>query len=109
MAFVKPTEMLHQMCHKVLSQADIKAICKARGLPAAAASSPSVLESLFVTDGGLDAAFGSLEPLEIALLHRLKAVDKPVDVTFLPGWLPPGAALGTTALSRSATRMFSSR
>jgi hypothetical protein len=70
------------MCHKVLSQADIKAICKARGLPAQAASSPSVLESLFVTDRGLGAVFGLLEPLEIALLHRLRAIDKPVDVTF---------------------------
>lgn len=79
---VNPTEMLHQMCHRILSQADIKAICKARGLPAQAASSPSVLESLFVADTGLDTAFGSLEAIEIALLHRLKAIDKPVDVTF---------------------------
>ena len=79
---VNQTEMLHQMCHKVLSQADVKAICKVRGLPAQAASSPSVLESLFVTDRGLGAVFGLLEPLEIALLHRLKAIDKPVDVTF---------------------------
>jgi hypothetical protein len=83
--------MLHQMCHRVLSQADIKAICKARGLPAQAASSPSVLETLFVTDCGLQAALGSLEPLEISLLHRLKAVDKPVDVSFFTRLAPDKA------------------
>ncbi len=85
---MKPAEMLRQMCHKALSQADIKAICKARGLPAQAASSRSVLESLFLTDRGLDAAFGALEPLEIALLHRLQAVDEPVDVTFFARFDP---------------------
>ena len=41
-----------------------------------------MLESLFVSDSGLDAAFGSLEPLEIALLHRLKAMEEPVGVAF---------------------------
>ncbi len=85
---MKPAEMLRQMCHKVLNQADIKAICKARGLPAQAASSPGVLESLLLTDCGLDVALGSLEPLEVALLHRLRAVDKPVDVSFFARFDP---------------------
>jgi hypothetical protein len=88
-SFVNQTQMLHQMCHSLLSQADIKAICKNRGLPAQAASSPDVLESLFVSDRGLDAAFGSLEPLEISLLHRLKAIDKPVGVAFFGRLDPP--------------------
>jgi hypothetical protein len=74
--------MLHQMCHGVLSQADIKAICKARDLPAQAVTSPSVLETLFVTDRGLSTVFETLEPQEIVQLHRLRAFDKPVDVTF---------------------------
>ncbi len=92
-AVLNATDILHRMCHKGLSQADVKAICKARGLPAAAASSPSVLESLFVTECGLETVFGSLEPPEIALLHRLKAVDKPVDVSFFSRLLPAGRHL----------------
>jgi hypothetical protein len=79
---VNQSEMLHQMCHEVLSQSDVKAICKARGLPPQAASSRGVLESLFESDTGLAAAFGSFEREEVALLHLLRAVDKPVDVTF---------------------------
>ena len=35
------TEMLHQMCHEVLAEADVRAICKNRGLPNQAASSRS--------------------------------------------------------------------
>ena len=67
------TEMLHQMCHSVLSEADIKAICKNRGLPGQAASSRSLLESLFVSDTGVAAALAALDRTEIALLHLLKA------------------------------------
>ncbi len=40
------TEMLHQMCHEVLAETDIRAICKNRGLPNQAASSRPMLESL---------------------------------------------------------------
>src|SRR4051794_30594432 len=44
---VNQTEMLHQMCHEVLAEADIRAICKNRGLPIQAVSSRPMLESLF--------------------------------------------------------------
>lgn len=83
------TEMLHQMCHSVLSEADVKAICKNRGLPAHAASSRSLLESLFVSDTGVAAALAALDRTEIALLHLLKALSKPVDVTFFSPLSPP--------------------
>ena len=83
------TEMLHQMCHSVLSEADVKAICKNRGLPGQAAPSRSLLESLFVSDTGMAAALAALDRTEIALLHLLKAFGKPVDVAFFSRLNPP--------------------
>ena len=49
------TEMLHHMCHEVLAEADIRAICKNRGLPTQAASSRPLLENLFLSDAGVAA------------------------------------------------------
>ena len=46
------TEMLHQMCHEVLAEADVRAICKNRGLPNQVASSRQLLENLFLSDTG---------------------------------------------------------
>jgi hypothetical protein len=74
--------MLHQMCHELLGEADIKAICKNRGLPNQAASSRHILENLFLSDAGVAAALRALDPTELALLHLLKGQDKPVDVAF---------------------------
>jgi len=70
------------MCQEVLSNADIKAICKNRGLPGQAASSRSVLENLLISDTGVPAVLETLDPKEIAGLHLLKAIDQPVDVAF---------------------------
>ncbi len=74
--------MLHQMCHEVLAEADVRAICKNRGLPNQAASSRSTLEALFLSETGVAAAMRALDRTEIALLHLLGAQDKPVDVAF---------------------------
>jgi len=79
---VNQTEMLHQMCHEVLAVADVRAICKNRGLPNQAASSRSMLEALFLSDAGVAVAMRPLDRTEIALLHLLRAQDKPVDVAF---------------------------
>ena len=76
------TEMLHQMCHEVLAEADVRAICKNRGLPNQAASSRSMLETLFLSDAGVAVAMHTLDRTEIALLHLLRSQDKPVDVAF---------------------------
>ena len=76
------TEMLHQMCHEVLAEADVRAICKNRGLPNQAASSRSMLGALFLSDAGVAVAMRPLDRTEIALLHLLRAQDKPVDVAF---------------------------
>src|SRR5262245_9138122 len=81
--------MLHQMCHEVLADADVRAICKNRGLPAQAASSRPMLETLFLSDAGVAAALRTLDRPEIALLHLLRSHDKPVDVAFFSRLNPP--------------------
>jgi hypothetical protein len=74
--------MLHEMCHEVLTQADIKAVCRNRGLPLQAAQSRSLFESLFLSDTGVTGALNGLERDELALLHLLKAFGESVDVAF---------------------------
>jgi hypothetical protein len=86
---VNPTEMLHQMCHEVLSEADVMAICKHRGLPKQAASSRQLFENLFLSDAGVAAALRGLDRTEIALLHLLAGQDQPVDVSFFSQLDPP--------------------
>ena len=83
------TEMLHQMCHEVLAEADVRAICKNRGLPNQVASSRQLLENLFLSDGGVAVAVRTLDRTEIALLHLLRGHDKPVDVAFFSRLEPP--------------------
>src|SRR4051812_36883022 len=82
-------EMLHQMCHEVLAEADVKAICKNRGLPHQAASSRPMLETLLLSDTGVAVAMQTLDRRESALLHLLSSQDKPVDVTFFSRLDPP--------------------
>ncbi len=81
--------MLHQMCHDLLAEADVKAICKNRGLPSQAASSRPMLEALFLSDTGVAGAMGMLDRTEIALLHLLRSHDKSVDVAFFSRLDPP--------------------
>jgi hypothetical protein len=77
------------MCHELLVEADLRAICKNRGLPNQAASSRPLLESLFVSDAGVAVAMNELDRTEIALLHLLRSQDKPVDVAFFRPLYPP--------------------
>jgi hypothetical protein len=74
--------MLHQMCHEVLAETDVRAICKNRGLPNQAASSRPMLEALFLSDAGVAVALRTLDRTEIALLHLLGSRGKPVEVAF---------------------------
>lgn len=83
------TDMLHQMCHEVLAEADIRAICKTRGLPSQVATSRPMLQSLFLSDAGVAVAMRSLDPVEIALLYLLRLQDRPVDVAFFTRLNPP--------------------
>jgi hypothetical protein len=77
------------MCHEVLAEADIRAICKNRGLPKQAASSRPLLESLFLSDTGVAAAMHTLDRTEIDLLHLLQSQDEPVDISFFRRLNPP--------------------
>jgi hypothetical protein len=79
---MKPANMLHQMCHVMLTGTDIKALCKARGLPPQATSSRGVLETLFLSSQGLTNVFESLDSNEIALLHLLRNSGASVDIAF---------------------------
>jgi hypothetical protein len=79
---MKQSDMLQKMCQHELSAQDVKALCKARGLPAQAASSRGVLETLFVSTQGLTETLNTLDAREIALLHALKDVESPVDISF---------------------------
>src|SRR5258708_7067349 len=81
--------MLHQMCQHMLAEADVRAICKNRGLPNQAASSRHLLENLFLSDAGVAVAMRTLDRTEIALLHLLRGHDKPVDVAFFRRLDPP--------------------
>jgi hypothetical protein len=74
------SQMLHQMCHEVLSNADVKAICKNRGFSAKEAASRALFENFFLSDIGLEAAMASLAKEEVVLLHFLKFIGEEVDV-----------------------------
>jgi len=100
--------MLHQMCHEVLAEADVRAICKNRGLPNQAVSSRPMLESLFLSDAGVAVAMNTLDRTEIALLHLLRSQDKPVDVAFFRRLNPPHSKAGSYGtFSQRFQRVFS--
>jgi hypothetical protein len=83
------------MCHEVLAEADVRAICKNRGLPNQAVSSRLMLERLFFSDAGVAVAMNMLDRTEIALLHLLRSQDKPVDVAFFRRLNPPQSKAGS--------------
>lgn len=64
-----------------LTAADIKAICNARGFSLVDAGTPALLENFLLSDIGLEAVFSGLERKEIIMLHYLKCMKKPVDIT----------------------------
>jgi len=74
--------MLNQMCHEVLSNADVNAICKARGFIKTETDNRSQFESFYLTSIGLEAALRTLSPAEIACLHLLDSKTEEVDLTF---------------------------
>ena len=92
---MKPANMLHQMCHAVLAGTDIKALCKARGLPPQALSSRGILETLFLSPQGLTNVFESLDSNEIALFHLLKNSDASVGIEFFSRAYGGNHAYGT--------------
>jgi len=73
-------KMLTEMCQKILSETDIKAICKSRGISASEAASRKVFENFFLSEIGLENVMASLNEKEITLLYLLKS--KTVDTSF---------------------------
>lgn len=86
--------MLQKMCHQVLAKVDLKAIAKSRGFPTSACN-PGSMAGLFLTDQGLVDALKSLDKEEIGLLHLLKAVGKPVTISFFERIYPARRGYGT--------------
>jgi len=76
------SQMLYEMCHDVLSLADIKAICKSRGFSDKEAESRSLFENVFLSSIGVEGAMKTLTDAEAAALHLLSMEDRVVDVTF---------------------------
>jgi hypothetical protein len=75
------SDMLHQMCHEVLSNVDVKAITKARGFSGQEVASRALFETYFVSDIGVEAVMATLSRKEVALLHLLRFLGEAVDVT----------------------------
>lgn len=69
------------MCTEELTEADRKAICNTRGFSITDAGSPALFKNLLLSDRGLESAFSNLNHEEIIMLHLLKCVGKPVDIT----------------------------
>ena len=79
---MNPSQMLYEMCHDVLSAADVKAICKSRKLSDREANSRSLFEHVFLSSIGVKDTMDTLTAPEVAALHLLRMEDRVVDVTF---------------------------
>lgn len=75
-------KMLYQMCHEVFSGTDMRAICKSRGFPVEAKQSKALLEGIFLSDAGVQAALATLTTEEVALFHLLNLTGGMVDIQF---------------------------
>ena len=75
-------EMLKHMCRFGLSQADIKAICKARNLSPACLKSRELFQFNFLSDTGIKESMASLNEKQVLFLHLLNAAGEETDVTF---------------------------
>ncbi len=73
--------ILHDMCHNILSESDVKAIIKNRGFSAKETATRSLFENFFLSDTGVEAMMSALSQEEVTLLHLLKFIGKSVDVT----------------------------
>ena len=76
------TTMLDQMCLDELSDADIKAIGKARGFNATETASRSQLAAVLLSNIGVKSAMQKLSTREAACLHLLHQINEPVRVDF---------------------------
>lgn len=89
------SQMLTQMCRELLSDADVRAIAKSRGLSAKESASRAIFENFYLSDIGVAQAMATLTPDEVALLHLLKYADKDSDVTVLERVYTPERTKGS--------------
>lgn len=76
------SQMVSDMCHKALSDGDVKAICKNRGFSPQEATSRALFENFLLSDIGVEEALQELTQREIILLYLLKMKHKAVDISF---------------------------
>lgn len=74
--------MLEKMCNIVLSESDVKAICKSRGFLVKEVTSRPILQNFLLSDIGVAEALKKLSDSEIILLHLLNSIDGVVDISF---------------------------
>ncbi|MCP4716883.1 MAG: hypothetical protein GY868_17300, partial [Deltaproteobacteria bacterium] len=79
---MKAEEMLEGMCRSDLTKADSRAICAARGFPSRYASSPDLLEHVFLSDTGVKEALDRLDRNQVLLLHLMNFMGEATDITF---------------------------
>ncbi|MGD9161106.1 MAG: hypothetical protein PVG39_22000 [Desulfobacteraceae bacterium] len=75
-------EILKKMCSSDLSQADIKAICKARDLPPGCPDSRELFRHNFLTHRGIEKVMASLDEKQVLFLHLLNATKGETDIRF---------------------------
>ena len=74
--------MQSKMVHEELSNADVNAIAKTRGFSKKEKASRAVFENFLLSEIGVEEVMSTLATEEIALLHLLSAIDRPVDISF---------------------------
>jgi hypothetical protein len=86
-------ELLHTMCLE-LSQADLKAIGQSRGFDPQTVASRELLQHVFFSEQGVQAALASLAEAEVHGLHLLNCLGNTVELDFFkpvyPGLVPAG-------------------
>jgi hypothetical protein len=86
-------ELLHSMCLE-LSQADLKAIGQSRGFDSQTVGSRELLQHVFFSEQGVQAALASLTEPEVHGLHLLNCLGQAVELDFFkpvyPGLVPAG-------------------
>src|SRR5512133_1835882 len=74
--------MLDRMFQVALTDAEVKAIAKARSFPEAAVASRAAVGSMFESEVGVAEAVAALTRPEQVALRMLAAAPEPVDVSF---------------------------
>jgi len=89
------SEMVYQMCHTVLSAADMKAISKNRGFSERETASRSTFETRWLSSTGVEAMMKSLSTAEITALHLLSMENRVVTIAFFERLYGGGKNYGT--------------